>query len=423
VVDDMMKMQAPLDWLNFFLADVKDGLGPFLAIYLLSSQHWDPGKIGVVMMIAGVATVAARTPFGAFVDWTRWKRGLMVVAAVAVAVGALAMSFLPNFWLIAVAQAAIGSADAIFPSAIGAISLGIVGPKMFTRRIGRNEAFNHAGNAFTAIVAGVAGWLVAPGAVLWLIAALAAASIWAALAIDPGSIDHDVARGSDKDRDEQPSGLRVLLECKPLLIFTAAITLFHFANAAMLPLLGEKLAQTHKGSETLFMAACIITAQIVMVPMAMLVGRKADAWGRKPIFLVGFGVLPIRGVLYTLTQNPYALVSIQILDGIGAGIFGALFFIVIADLTKGTGRYNLAQGAASACWGLGAALSNSAAGFIVDVAGYWAAFLFLGAAALAAFLLLWIAMPETGRSPASTEGGRQPPAEEIPRKVPAPAAG
>ena len=402
----------------------KDGLGPFLAIYLLSSQHWDPGRIGVVMMIAGVATVAARTPFGALIDWTRWKRGLMVAAAVAVAGGALAMSFFPNFWLIAGAQAAIGSADAIFPSAIGAISLGIVGPKMFTRRVGRNEAFNHAGNAFTAIVAGVAGWLVAPGAVLWLIAALAAASIWAALAIDPGAIDHDVARGFDKDRDGQPSGLRVLLECKPLLIFTAAITLFHFANAAMLPLLGEKLAQGNKGAETLFMAACIITAQIVMVPMAMLVGRKADAWGRKPIFLVGFAVLPIRGVLYTLTQDPYALVSIQILDGIGAGIFGALFFIVIADLAKGTGRYNLAQGAASACWGLGAALSNSVAGFIVDMAGYSAAFLFLGAAALAAFFLLWIAMPETGGSPALTERGREASADEMPReKASAPAAG
>jgi MFS family permease len=404
-------MQAPLDWLNFFLADVKDGLGPFLAIYLLSSQHWDPGKIGMVMMIAGVATVAARTPFGAFIDRTRWKRGLMVVAAVAVAVGALAMSFFPNFWLITGAQAVIGGADAIFPAAIGAISLGIVGPDMFTRRVGRNEAFNHAGNAFTAIMAGVAGWLVAPWAVLWLIAALAAASIWAALAIDPRSIDHDVARGFDKERDGQPSALRVLLECKPLLIFTAAITLFHFANAAMLPLLGEKLAQTHEGTETLFMAACIITAQIVMVPMAMLVGRKADAWGRKPIFLVGFAVLPIRGVLYTLTQNPYALVSIQILDGIGAGIFGALFFIVIADLTRGTGRYNLAQGAASACWGLGAALSNSVAGFIVDMAGYSAAFLFLGAAALAAFLLLWSAMPETCGLPAdATPSDRKAPA-------------
>jgi MFS family permease len=414
----MMRMQAPLDWLNFFLADVKDGLGPFLAIYLLSSRHWDPGKIGVVMMIAGVATVTARTPFGALVDWTRWKRGLMVAAAVAVAGGALAMSFFPNFWLIAVVQAAIGSADAIFPAAIGAISLGIVGPKMFARRVGRNEAFNHAGNAFTAIVAGIAGWLIAPGAVLWLIAGLAGGSVWAALAIDPGAIDHDLARGSVKERDGQPSGLRVLLECKSLLIFTAAISLFHFANAAMLPLLGEKLAQSNKGSETLFMAACIITAQIVMVPMALLVGRKADSWGRKPIFLAGFAVLPIRGVLYTLTQNPFALVSIQILDGIGAGIFGALFFIVIADLTKGTGRYNLAQGAASASWGLGAALSNSVAGYIVDMAGFSTAFLFLGATALVAFVLLLFAMPETGGAPVLASAD-----DTMSKKAATPAAG
>jgi MFS family permease len=414
----MMRMQAPLDWLNFFLADVKDGLGPFLAIYLLSSRHWDAGKIGVVMMIAGVATVTARAPFGALVDWTRWKRGLMVAAAVAVAGGALAMSFFPNFWLIAVVQAAIGSADAIFPAAIGAISLGIVGPKMFARRVGRNEAFNHAGNAFTAIVAGVAGWLIAPGAVLWLIAGLAGGSVWAALAIDPGAIDHDLARGSDKERDGQPSGLRVLLECKSLLIFTAAISLFHFANATMLPLLGEKLAQSNKGSETLFMAACIITAQIVMVPMAMLVGRKADSWGRKPIFLAGFAVLPIRGVLYTLTQNPFALVSIQILDGIGAGIFGALFFIVIADLTKGTGRYNLAQGAASASWGLGAALSNSVAGYIVDMAGFSTAFLFLGATALVAFVLLLFAMPETGGAPVLASAD-----DTMSKKAATPAAG
>jgi MFS family permease len=311
-----MRMQAPLDWLNFFLADVKDGLGPFLAIYLLSALHWEPGTIGVVMTIAGIATVAARAPFGALIDATLRKRGLIVMAAVAVAAGAVTMSVVPNFWLIAGAQAVIGSADAVFPAAIGAISLGIAGPAAFTRRVGRNEAFNHAGNASTAILAGAAGWLLSPRAVLWLIAVLAVASILAALAVDPGSIDHDVARGSDKTEDKQPSGLSVIFECKPLLAFTAAITLFHFANAAMLLLLGEKLAQTNRGDETLFMAACIITAQLIMVPMAMLVGLKADAWGRKPLFLVGFAVLPIRGILYTLTENAYALVSIQVLDGI-----------------------------------------------------------------------------------------------------------
>jgi MFS family permease len=149
--------------------------------------------------------------------------------------------------------------------------------------------------------------------------------------------------------------------------------------------------------------------------MAILVGHKAESWGRKPIFLAGFAVLPIRGMLYTLTQNPYALVSIQVLDGIGAGIFGALFFIVIADLTRGTGRYNLAQGAASASWGLGAALSNSIAGIIVDEAGFSAAFAFLAGCAFAAFLLLWMAMPETGDTKAT------PRAERDHAKAPVPA--
>jgi len=162
-----------------------------------------------------------------------------------------------------------------------------------------------------------------------------------------------------------------------------------------LPLVGEKLSQGHQQASTLFMASCIIVAQIVMIPMAMLVGRKADDWGRKPIFLVGFAVLPIRGVLYTLTDDPYALIAIQLLDGVGAGIFGALFFIVVADLTKGTGHYNLAQGASGSCWGLGAALSNFVAGFIVNAFGFSAAFLFLSACALGAFFLFSLGVPET----------------------------
>jgi len=187
----------------------------------------------------------------------------------------------------------------------------------------------------------------------------------------------------------------VLLENRTLLLFTIAITLFHFANAAMLPLVGEKLSQGNQQASTLFIASCIIVAQIVMIPMAMLVGRKADDWGRKPIFLVGFAVLPIRGFLYTLTDDPYALVAIQLLDGVGAGIFGALFFIIVADLTKGSGHYNLAQGASGSCWGLGAALSNGVAGFIVNAFGFSAAFLFLSACALAAALLFWLGVPET----------------------------
>lgn len=396
--------RAPLDWLNFFLADVKDGLGPFLAIFLMSSQHWDAGRIGLVLTIAGITTVAARAPGGALVDAVRCKRTLIVVGSVAVAASAAAMALAPRFWTVAPAQVVVGVADAIFPSAVAAISLGLIGRRLFTRRIGRNEAFNHAGNAAIAILSGLAGSFVAPSAVLWLVAALALGSIAATWAIDAGKIDHDLARGADEagGSAQKPSALKVIFECRPLLLFTAAITAFHFANAAMLPLLGEKLAQGHQQTSSLFMASCIITAQMVMVPMAVLVGRRADRWGRKPLFLVGFAALPIRGVLYTLTQDPYVLVSIQILDGVGAGIFGALFFIVVADLTEGTGRYNFAQGASSACWGLGAALSNGVAGYVVNSFGYTIAFLFLAGCALAALLLFWLGVPETYRGRGSS---------------------
>ena len=387
--------QQTLNWLSFFLADVKDGLGPFLAIFLSASLHWDAGKIGIVLTISELATVVARGPMGAVVDAVTWKRTLIAGSAIAVALAAVTIAVYPNFWPIAVSQGVAGVADAIFPLAITAISLGIVGRKAFAHRIGRNEAWNHAGNVVTAILAGVGGWLIAPSMVLWMVAALASASVFVVYRIDANAINHEVARGDDEDAEDKPKALSYILDNKPLLWFTAAITLFHFSNAAMLPLAGQKLAQGQDQSSTLFMAACIIAAQLVMVPMALLVGRKADDWGRKPMFLVGFAVLPVRGLLFALADNPYAIVAIQLLDGVGAGIFGALFYIVISDFTRGSGRFNLAQGVSAASWGFGAAISNVVAGYIVNGFGYAAAFFFLGACGVGAFAIYWFAVPES----------------------------
>jgi MFS family permease len=213
--------------------------------------------------------------------------------------------------------------------------------------------------------------------------------------VDAKAIDHEIARGEEEGEHEAPEAMKLLLTNRPLLWFTAAITLFHFANAAMLPLAGEKLAQGHQQASTLFMASCIVTAQLVMVPMAILVGRKADRWGRKPLFLAGFAVLPLRGLLFAISHNPYAIIAVQVLDGVGAGIFAALFYIVVSDLTRGTGRFNLAQGASAASWGLGAALSNGVAGLIVNAFGFSAAFSFLGACAIGALAIYWFAVPET----------------------------
>jgi MFS family permease len=186
-----------------------------------------------------------------------------------------------------------------------------------------------------------------------------------------------------------------LLRDRPLMIFLCCAVMFHFANAAMLPLLGEMLAKGKGRASMMFMSACVVTTQLTITLIASWVGRSAGSWGRKPLLLIGFGVLPIRGVLYTLTSNLYLLVGIQVLDGIGAGIFGVVSVLVIADLTRGTGRFNLTLGAIATAVGIGAALSQTIAGAIVHHFGDRAGFLFLALVAAAAFALLWAFMPET----------------------------
>jgi MFS family permease len=190
----------------------------------------------------------------------------------------------------------------------------------------------------------------------------------------------------------------VLLKDRPLVIFLACAVMFHFANAAMLPLLGEMLSKGHGRGSMLFMSACVITTQLIITLLASWSGRKAGSWGRKPLLLIGFGVLPLRAVLYTLTSSPIALVAIQILDGVGAGIFGVVSVLVIADLTQGTGRFNLTLGAITTAVGIGASLSQAIAGSIVHKLGYNAGFLFLGAIAAAAWAILYLFMPETGKT-------------------------
>jgi MFS family permease len=395
-------VERALDALNFFLADVRDGLGPYLAIYLLTEQKWDQARIGVVMSIAALAGIIAQTPAGALIDRSTAKRGLMVAAAMAVTAACLVLPFIDRFELVAATQALAACAGAIFAPAVAAVTLGIVGPRAFAKRIGRNEAFNHAGNATAAAIAGATAYFCGPVVVFWLLAAMAVASVVATLSIPAGAIDDHLARGLNDgaDRtaghDDQPSGFQVLLTCRPLLIFAGATILFHFSNAAMLPLVGQKLALVNRELGTSLMSVCIIAAQLVMVPVAMLVGRKADTWGRKPIFAVALAVLAVRGALYPLSDNPYWLVSVQLLDGVGAGIFGALFPLVVADLTRGTGHFNASQGAIATAAGLGGALSAATAGFIVVAAGYSAAFLFLAAVAAAGLGLFVAMMPETG---------------------------
>ncbi|WP_082951084.1 MFS transporter [Mycobacterium mantenii] len=387
-----------LDLLNFLLADVRDGLGPYLSIYLLLTHHWDQESIGFVMAVGGIGAIVAQAPAGALVDRTTAKRALIIVGALTITTASLAMPLFPGFYSISVLQALTGIAGSVFAPALAAITLGVVGSRRFSRRIGRNESFNHAGNACAAALTGGLAYFFGPVVVFWVLAAMAAASVVATLWIPADAIDHDVARGMDHlpgEPHQAPSRLTALLGNRRLMVFAATVIAFHFANAAMLPLVGQLLALHNKDVGTALMAGCIVAAQVVMVPVAYLAGAKADSWGRKPIFLVGFAVLATRGFLYTWSDNSYWLVGVQLLDGVGAGVFGALFPLVVQDVTHGSGRFNVSLGAITAATGAGAAVSNLVAGSIVVAAGYNAAFVFLGALAAAGFVLYLVAMPET----------------------------
>ncbi|AMV37068.1 MFS transporter [Planctomyces sp. SH-PL62] len=388
---------ACLDALNFFLADVRDGLGPYLAIYLTSRRGWDPSQVGVAMAAMLLGTIATQSPAGAMIDRIRWKRAAVAGAAGVVAAGCLAMILFQGYYVVVASQAMIGAAASVFPPAIAALTLGIVGHKRLARRTGRNEAFNHLGNVAAAVLAGAAGYLIGYWSIFCLVALMAALSVVSVLVLPESDIDHDRARGSTDGVEGGPQveSIAELFQDRRILAFTACAVMFHFANAAMLPLVGQKVTAGMDRGTAILMSACIITAQVVMIPVSLAASRLAESWGRKPVFVIGFAVLPIRGLLYTLTANPYLLVGIQLLDGIGAGIFGVVSVLVVADLTRGTGRFNLTQGVLATATALGAALSNVACGYIVKAAGFDAGFATLAAIAVGGLVLYARAMPET----------------------------
>ena len=397
-----------LDGVNFFLADVRDGMGPFLGTFLRTDQGWDAGRVGIALAASQIGTLLAQTPAGGLIDRIAWKRLAVAIAAIVVALCCALLYVVPTLGLVVVAQATIGAASAIFPPAIAALTLGIVGRTLLARQTGRNEAFNHAGNVVAAALAGLGAYFLGYPAMFVLVAGMAAASAVAVLLIREKDIDHELARGADDGATAggEAVSLRELLRDRRISIFVVSAVLFHFANAAMLPLAGQKSGDGLKEGAAVVLSACIIAAQVVMVPVALIASKLAASWGRKPVFLIGFAVLPIRGVLYCLSTNPVYLVAVQLLDGIGAGIFGVVSVLVVADLTRGTGRFNLTQGALATATGLGAGLSNLIAGFIVKAAGFDAGFITLALIAAASTLFFALAMPETLQSHTKAEGDR-----------------
>ena len=380
----------PLESLNFFMADMQAGIGPFLGVFLLA-HGWESGLIGSVMTIGGVAGMLMTAPAGALVDATTRKRSYVIVPGICVVLASTIILLSQTFWLVAASQVATAVAGAAIGPAVNGITLGIVHQAGFNRQNGRNQAFNHAGNVVGAGLSGFLGWQFGLTAVFWLAALFGVLSIIAVLMIPAKAIDDRVARGlKDGDGDgDQASGFKVLLECKPLLVLAAALAFFHLGNGAMLPLYGLAVVAEKQGDPASFVAVTIVVAQAVMIVVSLIAMRVAEKEGYWLVLLISFLALPVRGLIASHVITQWGVYPVQMLDGVGAGLQSVAVPGLVARILNGTGRVNVGQGAVMTVQGLGASLSPAVGGWIAQGIGYGPAFLILGSFALGS-IALWI---------------------------------
>jgi MFS family permease len=380
----------PLLSLNFFMADMQAGIGPFLGVFLLA-HGWQSGLIGTVMTVGGVAGMLMTAPAGALVDATRRKKLYVIIPGICTVIGSGIVLLSQTFWLVTLSQVATAIAGAAIGPAVAGITLGMVRQAGFNRQNGHNQAFNHAGNMVGAGLSGLLGWMFGFPAVLLLAALFGVVSIVSVLMIPGAAIDDDEARGLNKsDHDHgKVGGIAVLLECKPLLILAAALACFHLGNAAMLPLYGLAVVSAKQGDPAGFVATTIVVAQGVMILVSLVAMRLAEKQGYWLVLLISFMALPIRGVIAAQVMNKWGVYPVQILDGVGAGLQSVAVPGVVARILYGTGRVNVGQGAVMTAQAVGASLSPAIGGWIAQEFGYSAMFLILGSFALGS-VVLWL---------------------------------
>jgi MFS family permease len=386
-----------LDGVNLLLAGALSGFGPYVAAFL-AQQNWTQQNIGFVLTAGGFAGLLSQLPGGALLDAVRSKRVVVAVGAGMVATGALIIAIWPSFPLVLAALVLQGVTGGFLGLAITAISLGLVGHAALAERLGRNQRFASMGGVFAAGLMGFIAYFLSYRAIFIVAAALVLPLLFALGRIQPSDIHF--GRASCIPDHEGPGApprarLRSLWKTPGLLIFAGCVFLFQTANASMLPLAGETFAYSNAANSSLIVSALIMVPQIIVAIMAPWTGRRANMWGRRPLLLVGFAALPIRALVFACTTDPAILIAAQILDGVSGTMLGVLTALTVADLTSGSGRFNLAQGFVGTISGIGASLSTTLSGVVAGSLGRAAGFLGIAAVALAALLLLWLLMPET----------------------------
>jgi predicted MFS family arabinose efflux permease len=289
------------------------------------------------------------------------------------------------------AQMLHGFASCVITPAIAAISLHLAGHAALGERLGRNARYASIGNGLAAAVMGVTGAYFSSRFVFMLTAALCVPALVALWSIGTGP--H--ARAQTTSRVMDVPGLKRLLADRRLLIFGVCVLLFHLSNAAMLPLAGAAVTMRAGHFANLIIAACIVVPQAIVALLSPWVGRAAEKIGRKRLMLLGWGALPLRGLLLAVLPGSWPLVMGQAVSGVSAAVFGVLLPLLAADLTIGTSHFNLCMGILGLALYLGAATSTTMSGGIADAAGMEVAFLVLAGVGMIGFVVVWLAMPET----------------------------
>lgn len=382
----MSGIHARLDALNFFLADVRGGLGAFVGVFLVTAAGWTPVEVGAVLTVSGLMGIALHAPVGAMIDAVRGKRALLVGAVALLAACAIAIERQPSGPVVFTADLVMAVLGGVFAPTVAALTLGLVPERLFPARLARNAVWDRIGNLTIAALVGAVGWWWSQRTTFYLIPFFAALSAVVILTIPAQAIDHERARGfAAGQASDHPQGVWTLLtQNRPLLILSLIAATFHFANASMLPLVGQKLALSHPGYETALVSACILVAQLVTIPVAIVVGRKVGAWGLRSLLAASCLALALRGASFAWFDNAALLVSAQVLDGIATGIWDVLIPLILADFVVGSGRYSMSRGVVGTVQGVGGSLSNIAAGALVMAGGYIAAFAALAICAVLA---------------------------------------
>jgi len=384
------KALAPLLALNFFMADMQAGMGPFLGVFLLA-HGWQSGLIGTVMTTGGIVGMVMTTPAGALIDATRRKKLFVIVPGICTVLASGIVLLSQQFWLVTFSQVATAIAGAAIGPAVAGITLGVVRQAGFNRQNGLNQAFNHAGNLVGAGLSGFLGYCYGFTAVFWLAAAFGVLSILSIMMVPAAAIDDDAARGLEHDGGEplRARGIQTVLQSRPLLILAVSLLFFHLGNAAMLPLYGWAVVAGTQTDAPSFVAMTIIIAQATMIPASLLAMRMAQRNGYWLVLLISFAALPLRGIIAAHLLNNWGVYPVQILDGIGAGLQSVAVPGLVARILNRTGRVNVGQGAVMTVQGIGASLSPALGGWIAQGVGYGPTFLVLSGCATVS-VVLWI---------------------------------